>query len=186
MKAIISKAPFIYKVIAVIIACVLAMGVLFACTDKEEEEKPAEEPKIEYKANSPLGIAESYIGEPVQKLQMYFRPEDLPRRQGIMEELPRRFPGLVPTTSVSNNIEINSDQAGKGKALRALCAALGLDPAATLAFGDGSNDTELLRMAGCGVAMGNALEEVKAAADRVTVSSNDGGVAREIRALLGL
>ena len=68
MKAIISKAPFIYKVIAVIIACVLAMGVLFACTDKKEEEKPAEEPKIEYKANSPLGIAESYIGEPVQKL----------------------------------------------------------------------------------------------------------------------
>ena len=125
-------------------------------------------------------------GEPVQKLQMYFRPEDLPRRRGIMEELPRRFPGLVPTTSVSNNIEINSDRAGKGKALRALCAALGLDPAATLAFGDGSNDTELLRMAGCGVAMGNALEEVKAAADRVTVSNEACGVAREIRALLDL
>ena len=55
-------------------------------------------------------------GEPVQKLQMYFRPEELALRPGIMAELPRRFPGLTATTSVSNNIEINSDRAGKGKA----------------------------------------------------------------------
>ena len=123
-------------------------------------------------------------GEGLQKLQMFFRPEDEELRQATIREIPRRFPALQATTSVKNNIEVNSADAGKGKALLALCAALGIDPAATLAFGDGSNDIEMLRMAGLGVAMANAEAAVKAAADEVTASNEACGVARTVDRIL--
>ena len=86
-------------------------------------------------------------GEPVQKLQMFFRPDQMEQRADQLRALPERFPLLCATSSVSNNIEINSVHAGKGKALHALCRHLGIDPAETVAFGDGSNDLELLEMA---------------------------------------
>lgn len=124
-------------------------------------------------------------GEDLQKLQMFFRPEDEALRQQTLLELPRRFPGLVATTSVKNNIEVNSVNAGKGRALRALCEVLGVPVSESLAFGDGSNDIEMLRAAGLGVAMANAEAAVKAAADRVTLSNEDCGVARTIYELLG-
>ena len=114
-------------------------------------------------------------GEALQKLQLYFT--DLALRERLLRELPERWPMLAVTSSVPFNIEINSALATKGRALESLCAMLGLDPAETLAFGDGSNDISLLRAAGCGVAMANASAEVKAAADRVTLSNNDAGVA---------
>ena len=123
-------------------------------------------------------------GEDLQKLQMFFKPEDEALRQETIREIPRRFPGLQATTSVKNNIEVNSSNAGKGKALVSLCAALGIEPAAAAAFGDGSNDIELLRMAGLGVAMGNAAAAVKDAADLVTESNEDCGFARMIEKLL--
>ena len=102
-------------------------------------------------------------GEPLQKLQCFFLPQDEELRLTQLREIPRRFPELVATTSVSNNIEINSVNAGKGKALSALCRALGFTAAEAVAFGDGSNDSEMLLAAGLGVAMANAVPEVKAA-----------------------
>ena len=123
-------------------------------------------------------------GEGLQKLQMFFLPEDEALRQEVLREIPRRFPELKATTSVKNNIEINSVEAGKGRALRALCAALGIDPAASVAFGDGSNDAEMLEAAGLGVAMANACGEVLAAADRVAAGNEEAGVGRMIEQLL--
>jgi hydroxymethylpyrimidine pyrophosphatase-like HAD family hydrolase len=49
---------------------------------------------------------------------------------------------------------------------------------ATLAVGDGGNDIEMLRWAGLGVAMGHAPDEVKAAADEVTGSVHEDGLAQ--------
>ena len=46
-----------------------------------------------------------------------------------------------------------------------------------VAFGDAQNDIPMLRAAGTGVAMGNATEAVKAAADEVTHSNNEDGIA---------
>lgn len=45
-----------------------------------------------------------------------------------------------------------------------------------MAFGDGGNDISIIRRAGTGVAMGNAGDNVKAAADYVTTSVDDDGV----------
>ena len=72
----------------------------------------------------------------------------------------------------------------KPNALQVLCDDLGIGPAETMAFGDGPNDRSMLEWAGCGVAMGNAVPEVKAAADVVTATNEEDGVALELERLL--
>ena len=56
----------------------------------------------------------------------------------------------------------------------------GIQPEESIAFGDSENDNEMLRAAGIGVAMGNALEETKAASDYVTDDCDDEGVAHAL------
>jgi len=70
-----------------------------------------------------------------------------------------------------------SASASKGAALTWLAAQLGVAPEETLAIGDGVNDASLLRAAGLGVAMANAVPEALAAANAVTSSNADDGVA---------
>ncbi|WP_338040990.1 HAD family hydrolase [Nocardioides solisilvae] len=68
----------------------------------------------------------------------------------------------------------------KASGLQHVCDRLGVDRADVLAIGDGRNDIEMLSWAGWGVAMGQAVEEVRAAADAVTDTVHDNGAAVEI------
>jgi Cof subfamily protein (haloacid dehalogenase superfamily) len=72
----------------------------------------------------------------------------------------------------------------KASALESLRNRLGIEPHLTVAVGDGRNDIEMLSWAGRGVAMGQAPEEVIAAADEVTHSVFDDGAAHVLRSLL--
>jgi Cof subfamily protein (haloacid dehalogenase superfamily) len=72
----------------------------------------------------------------------------------------------------------------KASALENLRGRLGIEPHLTVAVGDGRNDIEMLSWAGRGVAMGQAPEEVIAAADEVTHSVYDDGAAHVLRSLL--
>ena len=121
---------------------------------------------------------------PLEKLQMFFRQEHMDERARQLELVPQLFPDLIASSSLRNNIEINSARAGKGNALRALCERLGLDASETVAFGDGLNDADMLRAAGRGCAMGNAVPAVKEAADVIVENNNDAGVGKEIFRLL--
>ena len=121
---------------------------------------------------------------PLEKLQMYFRPEDMGEREKQLKALPERFPDLKASSSLKNNIEINSASAGKGKALCRLCDLLAVRPDESAAFGDGLNDIEMLEEAGTGCAMANAAAAVRASADRVVESNNDAGVGKEIFRML--
>ncbi len=118
----------------------------------------------------------------VQKIQIFFRDMDL--RAEALRTLPQAFPDLVVTTSIVNNIEINSREATKGNALKKLAAYLGIPLNETMAFGDDRNDITMLQAAGVGVAMGNAGEEVKRAADYVTDDCNSSGVAHAMKHFL--
>jgi HAD superfamily hydrolase (TIGR01484 family) len=69
----------------------------------------------------------------------------------------------------------------KASGLEEVARQLGVDRADVLAIGDGRNDLEMLAWAGRGVAMGQAVEIVRAAADDVTASVHDDGVAVELR-----
>lgn len=68
----------------------------------------------------------------------------------------------------------------KASGLQHVVDALGLSAADVLAIGDGRNDVEMLQWAGRGVAMGQAVEAVRAAADDVTETVYDDGVAVEL------
>ena len=165
------------------------MGYMSRAMYERAEEYLAGEPgilKLVHQLRVPVEDLKETLrrrGEPLQKLQMYFRPEDLDERERQLKQIPALFPALKATSSVSCNIEVNSVEAGKGKALAALCRALGLSLEETVAFGDGTNDLEMLRCAGLGVAMENASDEVKAGADLVTARNTDCGVARCLEAL---
>ena len=118
------------------------------------------------------------LGKPLQKIQMFFMDQD--RRVREMETLAAMFPSLTVVSSITNNIEMNDLAAVKGEALRFLCRHLGIDPENTMAFGDMMNDLTMIEAAGLGVAMGNADPELKAAADYVTDTNDDCGVARAV------
>lgn len=81
-------------------------------------------------------------------------------------------------------LTITAKAADKGQALLATCHYLNLDPADVVAFGDAENDISMFKIAGASVAMGQADERVKAAADKVTAANTEDGVARIIDVLL--
>jgi Cof subfamily protein (haloacid dehalogenase superfamily) len=72
----------------------------------------------------------------------------------------------------------------KAYGLRGLAAHLGIPLARILAVGDDLNDVTMLEEAGIGVAVNNALDEVKAAADHVTRAQNTDGVVEAINTFL--
>lgn len=117
-----------------------------------------------------------------QKLQLFTR--DIPLLDALLGSLAQRFPRLVFTASLPNNLECNAAEAGKDHALLLLAARLGIPREETVAFGDGLNDLAMLRAAGIGVAMQNARPEVLAAADRVSEDCDSDGVAKMIETLL--
>lgn len=73
----------------------------------------------------------------------------------------------------------------KASGLDHVAGALGLTAGEALAIGDGRNDVEMLRWAGRGVAMGQAVDVVREAADAVTDGVDDDGAARELERWFG-
>lgn len=63
------------------------------------------------------------------------------------------------------------------------CDQIHFDPMCTLAFGDGVNDIDMIRYAGCGIVMGNGQDAVKAEANYVTTDIHDDGVYNALREL---
>jgi Cof subfamily protein (haloacid dehalogenase superfamily) len=73
----------------------------------------------------------------------------------------------------------------KWSAIRRLAEGWGIAVAEICAVGDDVNDITMIRAAGLGVAMGNALPQVKAAADRVAPTHDDDGLVEVVGWLLG-
>ena len=117
-------------------------------------------------------------GKSLQKMQLFFK--DLDERQRQLEILPDLFPDLIFSTSLSSNVEINYKTAGKGKALRAICKRTGISIEETLAFGDGTNDIEMIDMSGIGAVMENGDEATKSHANMIAPNNNSAGVAQII------
>ena len=120
-------------------------------------------------------------GEEVEKINIYLA--DLKDREPLCRELEQE-PDIVITSSLYNNLEINASAATKGRALMWLADHLKIDRKATMALGDGGNDLSMIQTAGIGVAMANGLEEVKAAADFITLSNDEDGVAAAIEKIV--
>ncbi len=81
-------------------------------------------------------------------------------------------------------LDISPDGVTKASALEMLRGRMDIDPGATVAMGDGSNDLEMLEWAAHGVAMGGSSDPVQAAADAVTDDVFHDGAAVVLQALL--
>ncbi|HBG02875.1 MAG TPA: phosphoglycolate phosphatase, partial [Firmicutes bacterium] len=86
--------------------------------------------------------------------------------------------------SAPTNIEINPKGVSKAAGLAEAIALLGIAPSEVVAVGDSRNDLAMLKWAGLGIAMDNAEPIVKEAADDVTASNEEDGVAQVIRLVL--
>lgn len=78
-------------------------------------------------------------------------------------------------------IEVAAPGVTKARGVEFLAARIGAGPQDVVAFGDMPNDIEMLQWAGLGVAMANAVPELKAVADHVTASNNEGGIAQVLQ-----
>lgn len=127
------------------------------------------------------GLADS---TPVNKIILFTEPESI-------EELRKALKSQVDGTarvvqSLPDVLEILPPGASKGEALRLLLNDLGVDPRHVMAIGNAENDVEMLRVAGIGVAVGNATPPALAAADHVVASNDEDGVAEAVeRFVLG-
>ncbi len=81
-------------------------------------------------------------------------------------------------------LQVMSRSATKWNGVRNMLDAFGIDPARAVFFGDDNDDIEPIRQCGCGVAVRNALEDVRAAADEITESNDEDGVARFLERLM--
>lgn len=80
-------------------------------------------------------------------------------------------------------LTLTAKKANKGAALQAACDHLSLDPQQVIAFGDAENDLEMFKLAGASVAMGQADDTVKAAADYISSANYEDGVALALERL---
>ncbi len=93
-------------------------------------------------------------------------------------------PDLTRASSQPCNVEITKKGTDKGAGLLWLAGYLDAPVSETVAFGDSSNDIAMLKAAGDGVAVANALPECLAAADHTAHSNNEGGVGLYVEELL--
>lgn len=126
-------------------------------------------------------LAEFLDFDPI-KILMSVQPEALHQVQRqIADLLP---PELTVVQTAPFYLEVIPRSIHKGQGIRDVCRALGIREADVIAFGDAENDIPMLQVAGVGVAMGNAAEKVKAAADFVTDSNNHDGIATALEKFL--
>lgn len=113
----------------------------------------------------------------LDKVQALF--SDMEERSLAWKEL-KKETGLELVGSLQYNIEINASGVNKGTGLVNLGRMLGITRDEIMACGDGDNDILMLKEVGFGVAMANAEDLVKEAADYITLSNEEDGVAEAI------
>ncbi len=111
--------------------------------------------------------------------------EEQERKPAVRKRVEEEVKGIYLTTSADVLLETANKDAGKGPALRELAKMLRIDREEIAAFGNAENDIDMIRFAGTGIAVANAAEEVRAAADEMTESNDEDGVARWIMRYLG-
>lgn len=160
---------------------ILDDGVRFYVTDPKGYKVPYECQNNRMECTRVENLADFLHFSPI-KILMSVEPEKLPGvRETIRDFLPE---SLTVVQTAPFYLEIIPERINKGQGLRDVCAALGISPKDTVAFGDAANDIPMLREAGVGVAMGNASSEVKQAADLVTLTNNQDGIAAALEKIL--
>jgi len=148
-----------------------------------------EEIGVGYRVNRPFPTGEiagtvtidnvdSLISEPVTRVIIRATDSDPNEFHALVEGL-----GLADTNyyiGYTAWLDLAPLGVSKASGLELVCERLGVARADVLAIGDGFNDVEMLEWAGRGVAMGQSPDQLKDAADAVTGTWSDDGVATEL------
>lgn len=121
-----------------------------------------------------IGDPARALTRPIYQLNAYIPLE------GEAEFL-RHLPGAKAARWCPWFTDIIPADGGKPVGVRVICEHFGIDPAYTMAFGDGGNDADMLRCVGLGVAMGNGDAAAKSAADYITGDIDEDGLADALR-----
>ncbi|MFD1130833.1 MULTISPECIES: Cof-type HAD-IIB family hydrolase [unclassified Paenibacillus] len=113
-------------------------------------------------------------------LKFGYTTEDDQVRHEILMEL-QDLGGLQITNSSPTNLEVNPAGISKASGIGEVCKLLGITMEEVVAVGDSLNDLAVIQAVGLGVAMGNAQETVKEAADLIVASNNEDGIVEVIR-----
>ena len=104
-------------------------------------------------------------------------PEIIKKYQSEIKEIK----DIYICRSARNCLDIGAAGVSKGDALRRYAEMLNINAEDTIAFGDSENDLSMINYAGLGIAMENGEEELKSAADMVTLSNDECGVAHALK-----
>ena len=111
---------------------------------------------------------------PCRQMCVFMSPEQ-------EERIMREFPECVSSRWSPLMADINMCGVTKASGMDVFLRHYGIDRSRSMAFGDGGNDVEMIRHAGVGVALGNAVDAAKRAADYVTATVDDDGVLRALQ-----
>lgn len=117
---------------------------------------------------------------PVVKVMFVDEPEVIDEAIKDMSLFNQLADRVTYTRSTPYYFEANAKGINKVSALQQLAKVLDLTPAEIMAIGDQGNDLAMIKYAGTGVAMGNAIPEVKAVAQQITTDCDHDGVANAI------
>lgn len=134
--------------------------------------------------SDPLDDIMSVLPRPIRKMMAWH--DDFDQRLhhlGAMMQTAVEDRAVIGTSGMAF-VEVAPLGLNKAAALDDLCDQLGIDAADVVAFGDERNDVEMLRWAGLGVAVANAVPEAQLAADRIGPSNDDHAVATILHELL--
>jgi hypothetical protein len=102
--------------------------------------------------------------------------------QTVQKTLPEGC--IAAATDQGTLVQVSHSEAHKLAAVEYVLEKEAIALADTIAFGDDNNDLSLIEAVGCGVAMGNATAELKAVADHVAPTNDEGGVAQFLERIL--
>ncbi|GGG85828.1 HAD family phosphatase [Staphylococcus pragensis] len=123
-----------------------------------------------------------YINEDVPKVMGVDYVENI---TNVRDALHGSFNSNIDvTTSKPFFLEFMGKGVSKGNAIKALCEKLDISLKEVVCFGDSLNDQSMFEVAGYSVAMGNATEELKEVADKVTLDNDSNGIPAALKEIL--
>ncbi len=125
-------------------------------------------------------------GSAVQKITMNFPGDEGNAVRQEVASFLSKDPYYRVVSGGYNNLEVTRHDVSKADALRFLCGHLHIDIKDSMAIGDTENDLDILIASGTGIAMGNSPENIKTAADLITLSNDEDGVAAVINDFLNM
>lgn len=150
--------------------------IIFA--DKKENDYTHIEPEVIGLPLNRVDDIADYVDWDLHKMLLAGDPETLRQMENLLKE---NFGGELDIyLSAPWFLEVMPKDIDKGTGLEIICGDMGISTDEAIAFGDSFNDISMIQKAGMGIAMGNAEEALKAAADMITSDCDSDGIAEAL------